>query len=150
MVAQMQGQQPDTLQKRNDTQKSFLWKLALVLLIFIAALALLTVWILSILNVLPAYWAAILYAVITVVGIITPIILLVIAHNKPALGIVTQSASLPPTPVVSPQPVVVQVQYPPQPSPLPVQPQSPVPEGSSYRDIIAFPPPTSGKSYPAA
>ncbi len=39
-------------------QKSFPWKLALVLLIFFAALAILAVWILSILNLLPAFWAS--------------------------------------------------------------------------------------------
>ena len=60
MSAQMQRQQPDISQKRKESQKSFPWKLALVLLIFFAALAMLAVWILSILNILPAYWAAIL------------------------------------------------------------------------------------------
>ncbi len=53
MAAQMQGQQPDISQKRKDVQKSFPWKLALVLLIFVALLAMLAVWILSILNLLP-------------------------------------------------------------------------------------------------
>ena len=54
MSAQMQGQQPDISQKRKESQKSFPWKLALVLLIFFAALAMLAVWILSILSSLPA------------------------------------------------------------------------------------------------
>ncbi|MEO8972126.1 MAG: hypothetical protein ABI406_11075, partial [Ktedonobacteraceae bacterium] len=132
MAGQTQEQQLDISQKQKERQSFFPWKLALVLLIFVALLAMLAVWILSILNVLPTYWASIVYAILTIVGIATPIIVLVVIRDKPA-----PAKASPPAPAISPQPVVVQVQYLPQHASVPPS-QPPVQEGSSYRDIIGF------------
>ncbi len=122
MAAQMQGQLPDISQKRKDVQKSFPWKRTLIPLIIFAALVILTVGTLSYLNVLPASWATIigffLVLVPTVISLIGPLM----SRDNPVQ--------------------VVEVHYSPPPAPVPPS-QPSIQEGSSYRDISGFPPPTS-------
>ncbi|HVB21482.1 MAG TPA: NB-ARC domain-containing protein [Ktedonobacteraceae bacterium] len=128
MVAQPQGQQPDTLQKQNGKQKKTFRKLALIITIVVGASAILAVWILSILNVLPAYWANILYAVVTVGSFMILLIVEIVTRNKPA-----SIEASPPIPAVSLPSSVVQSQ------------PSAQDEGT-YRDISGFPPPTDART----
>src|SRR5579863_4233864 len=83
MSAQMQEQQPETLQKQNSTQKKSLWTLALIIIIIVAAIAILFVWTLSILGSIPVFWAAIISAVLVVVPIVISLIGPLVSRDKP-------------------------------------------------------------------
>lgn len=129
MAGQTQEQQLDTLQKQNDKQKKTLWKPVLIISIVVGAIAIIVVWILSILGSIPVFWAAIISAVLVVVPIVISLIGPLVSHDKPVS-------------------VVVQVQYPlpTQPAPLPEQSQPSAKDNVTYRDIIGFPPPTDARA----